>query len=942
MEPGHHWLMLLAAAVLPFAAAPLALYLARWRRGLVAWFAGGVGVVVFTALLTLAPAVVGGASVALDWPWMPSLGLEFSLRLNGLSLLFALLVVGIGLLIFVYTHYYLPADKPAARLYALLLLFMGSMLGIVLSGNLLLLLMFWELTSVSSFLLIGFETARPEARQAARTALIITAGGGLALLAGILMLGQMAGGYSVEQVLGAREVIQAHPLYVPALVLTLLGAFTKSGQVPFHFWLPEAMVAPTPVSAYLHSAAMVKAGVYLLALLFPVLSGTAWWFYLVVGTGLTTLLFAAYIALFKHDLKGLLAYSTVSHLGLVTLLLGFGTPLGAVAGIFHVINHAIFKASLFMAAGIIDHEAGTRDMRILNGLWRFMPYTATLAMISAAAMAGVPLFNGFLSKEMFFAETVHQQWLGALNWLLPLAATAAGAFAVAYSVRFIHDVFFNGSGEHLPKRPHEPPLWMKAPVGVLSTLCLVVGIFPEATVAPLLKGAVQAVLQAPPPEYSLRVWHGFTLPMTMSVLAMAGGVLIYAVRHRLFALHDLYLPEYSATGLFRRGTALLLAGAGAFTRTLDNGALHRYVAALLVTALVLGGSPILDGLVLTFPSLEEVGAGAGVTALLVASGALATAAMHRHRLVAVVALSLVGLGVVLAFAGLSAPDLALTQMAVEIVTTVLFLLVLYFLPQRTAVRASLRRRGLDAGLSLGVGAVAAVLAWEMLNQNGGSGLSDYFRAQSLPASGAENVVNAILVDFRGFDTLGEITVLAVAATATYAALYGLRLNLARADERGRSWSADPHPLVLAMTTRPLLPLAMMVAVYLFLRGHHLPGGGFVAGVITSAALILQYLASGVGWTRQRLRLEYFDVIGGGLLLAVLTGVGAMLGGLPFLTSGAAQLQVPGLGSVKLYSAMAFELGVFCVVVGTVVCILSWLGRLSLEQAGAVLPRQEAE
>jgi multicomponent K+:H+ antiporter subunit A len=334
---------------------------------------------------------------------------------------------------------------------------MGAMLGIVLSENLLLLVLFWELTSLSSFLLVGYWYEQSDARQGARMALTVTGAGGLALLGGVLLLGHIAGSFELSVILESGAIVKDHPYYPIMLALILLGAFTKSAQFPFHFWLPHAMAAPTPVSAYLHSATMVKAGIFLLARLFPTLAGTELWFYTVTTVGAVTLTFGAYNALFKHDLKGLLAYSTISHLGLITMLFGLGTPLGELAGVFHILNHAIFKASLFMAVGIIDHECGTRDMRNINGLFKYMPYTAVLAMVAALSMAGVPLFNGFLSKEMFFGETLQRGMGDPAFWGLPLLATVAGAFAVAYSLRFIQDVFFNGEPVGLDRTPHEPP-----------------------------------------------------------------------------------------------------------------------------------------------------------------------------------------------------------------------------------------------------------------------------------------------------------------------------------------------------------------------------------------------------------------------------------------------------------------------------------------------------
>lgn len=434
---------LLLMILLPLAGAALPLLTERLGRNLCAMAAAIAPLAVLGLLIHHLPSVLSGDILYFRLPWLPVLGLDVSLRLDGLGMMFGLLISGIGLLVILYARYYLSEQDSLGKLYAVLQLFMMAMLGIVTADNILLLVVFWELTSLSSFLLIGFWSYRSDARKGARMALFVTGGGGLCLLGGALLLGHIVGSFNMGDILVAGDVIRAHHLYPVALLLVLLGAFTKSAQFPFHFWLPHAMAAPTPVSAYLHSATMVKAGVFLLARLYPALAETEMWFLIVTGVGLTTLVYGAYTAMMKHDLKGLLAYSTISHLGLVTLLLGLGTKLAATAAVFHVINHAIFKASLFMAAGIIDHETGTRDMRKINGLWKYMPHTALLAMVAAASMAGVPLLNGFLSKEMFFNETLQLRSYGFLNWLVPLFATIAGIFAVAYSWRFIHDVFFN-------------------------------------------------------------------------------------------------------------------------------------------------------------------------------------------------------------------------------------------------------------------------------------------------------------------------------------------------------------------------------------------------------------------------------------------------------------------------------------------------------------------
>src|SRR5688572_21074446 len=398
--------MLIALLALPFAGSAAAgVFFKRNARNAEAWFSGALTLAAVALVGSAYPDIATGRVIRFDIEWLPAFGVDFTLRMDGFAWMFCLLVTGIGFLVVLYARYYMSPEDPVPRFFAFFIAFMGSMLGVVLSGNLIQIVFFWELTSVFSFLLIGYWHHSAKARDGARMALIVTASGGLCLLAGFLMIGHIVGSYEIDVVLAAGEQIRSHPLYVPALLLILLGTMTKSAQVPFHFWLPQAMAAPTPVSAYLHSATMVKAGVFLLVRLWPAMGGTDEWFWIIATIGLTTFVLGAYLAIFQQDLKGLLAYSTISHLGLITLLVGLSSPLAAVAAIFHTINHATFKASLFMAAGIIDHESGTRDIRRLSGLFRFMPITATLAMVAAAAMAGVPLLNGFLSKEMFFAET---------------------------------------------------------------------------------------------------------------------------------------------------------------------------------------------------------------------------------------------------------------------------------------------------------------------------------------------------------------------------------------------------------------------------------------------------------------------------------------------------------------------------------------------------------
>ncbi|MAD26920.1 MAG: monovalent cation/H+ antiporter subunit A [Pseudomonadales bacterium] len=913
--------------ILPLLGSLLPLLFKNQGRSLCATMAMVAPVIGLALLWRHADAVFAGQTLIQSRPWLSELGLNISFRLDGLSFLFALMIQGIGLLVILYARYYLSKNDPMGRFFCYLQLFMSAMLGVVLSENLLLLMVFWEMTSLSSFLLIGYWSHSTDARKGARMALAVTGAGGLALLAGILLLGQIVGSYELTDVFAAGEQIRQHALYPVILVLVLLGVFTKSAQFPFHFWLPHAMAAPTPVSAYLHSATMVKAGVFLLARLYPALAGTDLWFYIVSSAGMATLLVGACTALFQHDLKGLLAYSTISHLGLITLLFGLDTRLAAVAAVFHIINHATFKASLFMAAGIIDHETGTRDMRRINGLLRFMPHTAVLAMVAASAMAGVPLLNGFLSKEMFFTETLEQHMLGNWSWLIPLGATLGGVFSVAYSLRFVHDVFFNGKPVNLPKYPpHEPPRYMRVPVEILVVMCLAVGLAPGFTVAGLLAVAAESTVGNALPEYSLAIWHGFNLPLFMSFAAMVLGILVYSLRRPLF---DWYARQrdVDAKLVFEAAVQRLVRGAGQITLLLENASLQRYLLCLLLAALVVTGFwliqlPALRGPVAMTPVDGVTLAGALLTML----SAVATAYWHRLRLVSLVTLSVVGLGVVLAFARFAAPDLALTQISVEVVTIVLLMLALFFLPARTPRESSGLRRGRDLIIALLCGALVGALAFAMLPRPYDS-IADFFLANSVTGGGGHNVVNVILVDFRGFDTMGEITVLAIAAIAIYALIDGLRLRVPGADSLGKPWAQRGDLLMLVNLSHVLLPLALMISVYIFLRGHNLPGGGFIAGLITAVALILQYVASGEAWTAQRWPVNYHWLAGAGVLIAGATGVGSWAFGYPFLTSSFGHFHIPLVGEIELATAMLFDLGVYLTVVGATLLILANLGKL---------------
>jgi multicomponent K+:H+ antiporter subunit A len=945
--------LLLTLILFPFAGGVVAAFLPADTRNRQAALAGLISV--FGLLVTgyFYPEISNGEVVRYRIEWLPMLGVDFSLRMDGLGWLFVMLVLFIGLLVTLYARYYMSPDDPVPRFFAFLLAFMGSMLGVVLSGNLVQLAVFWELTSLTSFLLIGYWHHRADARRGARMAFMVTAAGGLCLLSGALMLGHVVGSYDLDVVLSAGDAVRAHPWYRAMLVLVALGALTKSAQFPFHFWLPHAMAAPTPVSAYLHSATMVKAGVFLLMRLWPVMAGTPEWIWIIGGAGLCTMLIGAFAAIFQHDLKGLLAYSTISHLGLITLLLGLGTPLAMVAAVFHTLNHATFKSSLFMAAGIIDHESGTRDMRLLRGLFRHLPYTGTLAIVASASMAGVPLLNGFLSKEMFFSETALVG--GDEDWSLSIAAVAMGIFSVAYSLRFI-SVFFGRPVIALPKVPHEPPRWMRFPVELLVLLCVLVGVAPGPIVEPFLRMGVASVLGEHLPAFSLQVWHGFNIALLKSIIALVGGVLFYIVLRQRYALATRtdtpVLERFSGAQAYET-TILRLGMAAAWvikwfgTKHLQPQLLMMMVALvgvplLLVQPLPAFGTALLSDVDPLFAAMWLIGCACAVTAAWQAK---------YHRLAALILVGGTGIVTSLTFLWLSAPDLALTQLMVETVTTVLILLGLRWLPPRISPfelniampRRVWLRRSRDMAVAVAGGTGMAALSYAALTQPVPDSIGDFFLLHALSGGGGSNAVNVLLVDFRGFDTMGEITVLSIVALTVYALLRRFRpapesiaIPIQQAndvDRAVRETSAEQanrgYLMVPGVYLRFLMPFMVMIAVYFFLRGHNLPGGGFVAGLIFAVAVITQYMLGGTHWVESRLGLRPHRWIAYGLFVALMTGLGAWLFGYPFLTSHTAHLHLPLLGELHVPSAFFFDLGVFMAVVGTTMLILLALAHQSL-------------
>ncbi|MGH8450900.1 monovalent cation/H+ antiporter subunit A, partial [Pseudomonas sp.] len=765
----------------------------------------------------------------------------------------------------------------------------------------------------------------------------------------------------LDQVLAAGDQIRAHSLYPVMLALVLIGALSKSAQFPFHFWLPHAMAAPTPVSAYLHSATMVKAGVFLLARLWPSLSGSEEWFYIVGGAGALTLLLGAYCAIFQNDLKGLLAYSTISHLGLITLLLGLNSPLAAVAAVFHILNHATFKASLFMAAGIIDHESGTRDIRKLSGLVRLIPFTATLAMVASAAMAGVPLLNGFLSKEMFFAETVFISSTAWVEFALPVIATIAGTFSVVYALRFTIDVFFGPTATNLPHTPHEPPRWMRAPVELLVFTCLLVGIFPAQVVGSILAAAALPVVGGVLPQYSLAIWHGWNAPMIMSLVAMSAGVVLYLLLRKQLKRGRFKYPPiisyFNGKRGFERCLVVMMRGVRKLEKYISTKRLQTQLFLLVLVAVIGGMIPMLNSGISWGDRPKIPGSIVFVTLWLLAIACALGAAWQAkyHRLAALTMVSVCGMVTCITFVWFSAPDLALTQLVVEVVTTVLILLGLRWLPRRieevsplpSSLPKARIRRLRDFLLSTVVGGGMALLSYAMLTRQTPNDISSFYLSRALPEGGGSNVVNVMLVDFRGFDTLGEITVLGAVALTVYALLRRFRPSKESMElppqqrqlapdvatdlvnPRQASDTALGFMMVPAVLVRLLLPIALVVSFYLFMRGHNQPGGGFVAGLVMSVAFILQYMVAGTQWVEAQMSLRPMRWMGFGLLAATLTGLGALFAGYPFLTTHTWHISLPVLGDIHVASALFFDVGVYAMVVGSTLLMLTALGHQSV-------------
>jgi multicomponent Na+:H+ antiporter subunit A len=760
----------LLAVAAPFACARLG----RWSGTALALPPAAVTVWFAVTAMRLPP----GGALGADLAWAPSLGASLTFRLDGLALLMALLICGIGALVVLYAGGYLSGHPGAGRFQGWTLAFMASMLGLVLADNLIALFVFWELTSVTSYMLIGFDHDRERARAAALQALLVTGAGGLALLAGFVMLGSAGGSLALSDLMGRGEAVRAHPSYLPILGLVLLGAFTKSAQFPFHFWLPNAMEAPTPASAYLHAATMVKAGVYLLARLSPVLGGTPEWRGLVAGAGAITLLLGAWLALRQTNLKRILAYSTVNALGVLVFLLGIGTPRAVVAAMVFLVAHALYKGALFLVAGAVQHETGEQDVTRLGGLARSMPVSAAAAGLAALSMAGLPPFLGFVGKELVYEATLLEPPGPAAA--LTAAAVLSGVLLVAVAGLVWLRPFFGRprSGPAVHEAP--PDLWIGP--AALAGLGLAGGLLPGVLAGPLAAVSAGAVLGAAA-EVHLGLWHGFNRVLALSALTLGLGAAVYAARGGAPAAPRL-AARLAAAGpgaWYEAGLAGLGRLAAFQTRMLQSGYLRFYLMVIILTTVVLAAAALLtrvepDGL------FDPSGARfyeTGLAAIILMATAATVAS--RSRLGAVAAMGVVGYGVALVFVLFGAPDLAMTQFVVETLTVILLVLVFYHLPgYATLSGAATRMR--DGMVALAAGALMTGLVLVATGAPATQRISGFFLANSVPAAHGRNIVNVILVDFRALDTLGEITVLGVAAVGVYALL---RLRPRREGQEGR-------------------------------------------------------------------------------------------------------------------------------------------------------------
>ncbi|MED2969942.1 Na+/H+ antiporter subunit A [Bacillus subtilis] len=774
----------LFAFIIPF----LAKYAKRVHTG---WFVLILPVLLFIYFLPMIRMTQSGETLRSVLEWIPSLGINFTVYIDGLGLLFALLITGIGSLVTLYSIFYLSKEKEQlGPFYVYLLMFMGAMLGVVLVDNVMVLYMFWELTSLSSFLLIGYWYKREKSRYGAAKSLLITVSGGLCMLGGFILLYLITDSFSIREMVHQVQLIAGHELFIPAMILILLGAFTKSAQFPFYIWLPDAMEAPTPVSAYLHSATMVKAGIYVIARFSPIFAFSAQWFWIVSLVGLFTMVWGSFHAVKQTDLKSILAFSTVSQLGMIISMLGVSAAalhyghseyytVAAMAAIFHLINHATFKGSLFMAVGIIDHETGTRDIRKLGGLMAIMPITFTISLIGTFSMAGLPPFNGFLSKEMFFTSMLrvtHFDLFNVQTWgvLFPLFAWIGSVFTFIYSMKLLFKTF-RGSyqPEQLEKQAHEAPFGMLVPPVILVALAVSLFFFPNILSYSLIEPAMNSIyptLLAGHEKFHVHIsqWHGVTTELLMTAGIVVIGTIGYLSLNKWKGIYKLFPSKLTLNRLYDKLLTLMEKGSYRITKQYMTGFLRDYLLYIFAGFIILigGAFAIKGGFSFKTEGMAKIGVYEIILTLVMISATVATV-FARSRLTAIIALGVVGYTLALFFVIFRAPDLALTQLVIETISVALFLLCFYHLPKLRLKTKTRTFRMTNFIISLGVGIIVTLLGIASSSQRTKDTIASFFVKHSHDLGGGDNVVNVILVDFRGFDTMFEITVLTIAALGIY-------------------------------------------------------------------------------------------------------------------------------------------------------------------------------
>ncbi len=946
----------------------------------------------FVFLLGNLPAISGGGALTFTIDWMPSLGMRASLYLDHLSALFLLLVTGIGTLVIIYTGYYFKGDHSAWRFLSYLLLFMTMMMGVLLAGDVVTLFVFWEGTSLTSFLLIAYKTKDEAARRGAFKSLFITGGGGIALLAGLLFVSSVAGDTSYGTILASGPALRASPLYPVMLGLVAFGAFTKSAQVPAHIWLPDAMSAPTPASAYLHSATMVKAGIYLLARLNPALGQTETWFWLLTGFGLITMLAGAYLGLKQNDLKALLAYSTVSQLGVMVMLIGDDTSAAFKALVVSVVAHALYKSALFLTVGIVDHEAGTRDLRRLGGLRRAMPLTFVVGTLAALSMAGLPPMFGFLAKETLLASVTHPSIPLAGTVLLSAAVVLAGALILAQAGTLIWDTFI-GRPRDPGVHAHEAPRWMIAMPFIPAVLSLALGLLPEPQSLAAFLANAAAAAYGDTVKVSLALWAGITPPLILSIVAVSIGMGLWLLRDRVRGLQQRVPESISFNALYDGVMKLLDRGAYLATRT-QSGQLRRYLAVMLITLVVmmlLYGRMPMPTEAPTF-RLDELTI-LRVFILMLAAAAAALTIFLRRDFYAILALGASGLSVAVMMLLEPAPDVALVQIVVDILATVILVLALSILPREQRRRSweltfKQSRWGLvrDGIIAAGGGFAVMVMTLVALNSRPRpSFVTPFYEANAKLLTGAADIVGAVVIDFRGFDTLIEIAVFGLAGLGVYTLLrYAARADWGKAQAGApRTASQSPVPVpqspvpvpqspvpgpqsltpvpqspdpapaheyglgdeshdlgimgigglrssaFVRALARVLLPVSLVLGAVQMMYGHDQAGDGFTAGVIISLAIAFWFVVYGYDETRRRLPwLRPYSLIGAGLLIVIVdAAIAAVLTG-SFLANVdfGRMLSLPLPKGFALSTSFIYEVAICLTVLGAASMTLGALGH----------------